>query len=296
MPQNRPLNEEAAAADMLFNFKLRTIEDIASTGVMLNSPPAESEAPAQEQDRVYLNWYRLTDGWFWVDCGGQELFRYSDPILEFWNSQGPSSDPPYVCHPVIQLLFDLCDIIPDVLEPVPSRILQTLEPGGKAYQWGKRIEELACSEGTDECIYEQYLKTVLWVDRRRLDAVYLSQNPKIWFWNDGSTMHIQWYNEGLDLHGHQPWDSIRGGFQMAFEEFMNELSSFNGRLLEAMEKRMGSIERSWNHSEVELDRDELRQSQEANAAMLSRSLEQARTSEKTAWDEVAEAIRFFEVE
>ncbi len=279
---------------MLFNFQLRPIEDIASSGVVLNSPSDESDAPAEEHDRIYLNWYRLTDGWFWVDCGGQELFRYSDPILEFWNSEGPSSNPPYVCHPVAQLLFDLCDMLPQAMEPIPDQFLRIQEPGGKAFRWAKRIEELACSDAADECIYEQYLRAVLWVDRRMLNAVYLNQNPRIWFWNDGSTMHIQWDNKNLNLNGFQPWASIRGCFNLPLEEFISELSSFNKRLLHVMEDRIASIESSWNHPEVELDIEGLRQSQEANATVLSRALQQARTGEKTPWDEVAETIRFFE--
>ncbi len=124
--------------------------------------------------------------------------------------------------------------------------------------------------------------------------MYLKQDPRIWFWSDGATMHIEWDNEGLELERHQPWASIRGHMHMPIDEFMNELSSFNGRLMQAMGERVLAIDRSWHHPEVELDIAGLHQSQREMSSFFPRALEQARASKTTRWDEVVEAIRFFE--
>ena len=55
---------------MLFNFRLKNTEDIAPW-----STPSKGDA-------LSLHWFGLTDGWFWIDIGGQQLFRYSQQILD----------------------------------------------------------------------------------------------------------------------------------------------------------------------------------------------------------------------
>ena len=41
--------------------------------------------------RPNQHWFALTDGWFWIEVGDQELFRYSQQILEYWKQIYPES-------------------------------------------------------------------------------------------------------------------------------------------------------------------------------------------------------------
>jgi hypothetical protein len=43
----------------IFHFRLRELSAIQPWG----------------QDDPYLSWFSLTDGWYWLTLGGQELFR-----------------------------------------------------------------------------------------------------------------------------------------------------------------------------------------------------------------------------
>ncbi len=51
---------------MLFNFQLRPVTAIAPFG---------SGWPT-------LHWFGLSDGWYWLDVAGAELFRYSQALVK----------------------------------------------------------------------------------------------------------------------------------------------------------------------------------------------------------------------
>src|SRR5579859_7957306 len=103
---------------MLFNFRLRHVDEIAPWG---------------EEGDYSLSWFGLTDGCYWMDCGGQELFRHSDAIIEAWKRSGhPLSDPPYMDYQIVRLWEDLLEILPAILSPVPQQILERIKPGREA--------------------------------------------------------------------------------------------------------------------------------------------------------------------
>lgn len=58
-------------------------------------------------------WYWLTDGYYWIDLlDGKRLFEYSYEGSRF-----------KIDYPIIQLLNDLFDALPDILTIIPDDIL-----------------------------------------------------------------------------------------------------------------------------------------------------------------------------
>jgi hypothetical protein len=266
---------------MLFQFQFRPIETVA---------------PWKDSNGVLsVSWWALTDGWYWLNCAGEELFRHSPPILEYWQSkENAPKDPPYVDYPVAQLWLDMLEILPEVLMPIPKELLGKIEPGLEAFRWSKKTGELVYTDEPNEKTEEEFYKAVLWFGRRQLGSSFLKASPKIWFWTDGATMFIRWDNDGLNLDGYQPWASVRGTFTLPLEAFIEELHCFNNRLIKAMEERIQSIEHSWNRKEIKIDRNALTCDHEANSRALAEALQHTDIPDATPWNEVTQAIQYFE--
>lgn len=52
---------------MLFRFRLRPVADVMAWG---------------DAENQHLHWFGLTDGWYWLDAGGSELFRYDAALVD----------------------------------------------------------------------------------------------------------------------------------------------------------------------------------------------------------------------
>ena len=62
-------------------------------------------------------------GWFWIAAGDQELFRYTDAALAYVASQNPDLPPPalpYDDYQVARYWEDLMEMLPEILDPVPT--------------------------------------------------------------------------------------------------------------------------------------------------------------------------------
>jgi hypothetical protein len=65
--------------------------------------PLETITPWTRDGAPDLSWFALTYGSFWIDLGGEELFRYSAAISSHWNLEGVHPDH-YVAAFVRELL------------------------------------------------------------------------------------------------------------------------------------------------------------------------------------------------
>ncbi|GAB4101642.1 hypothetical protein GCM10028790_06600 [Micromonospora taraxaci] len=61
-------------------------------------------------DRPTLHWFGLTDGWYWLEAGGQELLRRPRQVRRH----------PFVDYHLARLWEDVNVLTPTVLEPVPE--------------------------------------------------------------------------------------------------------------------------------------------------------------------------------
>jgi hypothetical protein len=61
-----------------------------------------------------------------------------------------------------------------------------------------------------------------------------------------------------------------------------------------MEERIQSIEHSWNRKEIKIDRNALTCDHEANSRALAEALQHTDIPDATPWNEVTQAIQYFE--
>lgn len=270
---------------MLFQFQLTPIDQVAPWG---------------REGELRLSWFGLTEGWYWLQCGNEELFRYSEVLLATWAAKGAKGTGgqalPYVDYQVVRLWEDVLDMLPEVSEPIPTELLHKLEPGATARQWCGRIAEMVFAEGpaVPKSTEDRFFKATSWLGHRQLDAGHLTESPRIWFWTDGSTAFVRWDNEGRRLDGHPVWASTSGTFDLPLAAFLEEVRSFDHRLIQQMEERVHAIRRHWARPQIHIDKDGLLREQQERAAWLPQALTQVKERPPTPWDEVIEAIEFFE--
>lgn len=267
---------------MLFNFQLRPVHEIAPWGC---------------EGDYSLSWFGLTDGWFWLDCGGHELFRYSTPIIKSWKYEGRQTDDlPYADYQVVRLWEDILQILPHVLSPVPKNLLERIEPGLPASMWHLQVAEIIFEDDREvsKLDEERFDAATEWLQLRKLDSLYLKQGPRIWLWSDGKNVFIRWDNTDLVLDGYELWTAQSGIHTLPLKDFIEEVRSFDRRLMAAMNERVQSIQQQWNRPEIRIDKEALLIEQEERSRWLNESFERLRISEPPEWKAVIDAIAYFE--
>ena len=267
---------------MLFQFQLRPIHDVAPWG---------------SEGDYSLSWFVLTDGWYWLKCGEEELFRYSDSVLALWKHEGrQQADPPYVDYQIVRLWEDVLEMLPEILSPLPVELLRKIEPGIDAWRWHGQIAELVSpNEGeVSQPMEERFDLATTWLQGRKLDALYLKGGPRIWFWTDGATMFIRWDNTELTVDGHNLWACTKGTFTMPLDAFIEEVRSFDHRLIKAMEARVQDVRHSWDRPSIKVEKEALLAEQQQRACSLSEAFQRVKNCQPTKWNEVGAAIKYFE--
>jgi hypothetical protein len=267
---------------MLFNFKLRPVQDIV---------------PWERDGKYTLSWFGLTDGWYWMDCRGQELFRYTDSAIQTFKRLGfQVSDFPYTDYQVVRLWEDILGIFPDVLEPIPAEVLRKIKPGQVASCWDQQLAELIFTEEREVSKLEEtkYESATDWLKLRRLYTSYLNQRPGIWLWSDGKQVFIRWNCTGLTTDDHEVWTAQAGTYSLPVEAFIEEVRSFNQRLMTEMNDRVQQIQQKWDRPEIEIDKKQLVYEQSERAQWFNEALQRSKGVVRTNWTDVIEAISSFE--
>ncbi len=262
---------------MLFGFKLRQLEEVQPWG----------------SDEPTLHWFGLTDGWYWWQVGGQQLFRYSQPRIERWVVEYPKfgEELPYVDYQVVRPWEDLLDCLPDVLDPVPDDLAQRIGNieelealNDKAFLWA--------AEKNDEAAWDLQELAFRWLWNRGWDSGYLRCPPKIWLWTQGETFHLKWDNRNVIDEGVPVWDAAFGEITMPVIEYVAEVTSFHERLMAAMAERVDAVRSGAFWPETAVNLDGLIKEQENRATWLQNTLTMRQQHQD--WDEVRAAISTIE--
>lgn len=278
---------DSEAPAMHFNFRLKAIEAI--------EPWHTTEGQAT------LSWFALTDGWFWIEVAGQELFRYSRAALDFWQQQDPGTDvipSPYTDYQVARYWEDLLQMLPVVLDPLPSDLATRVADAEGWRDWLADAERCfrACD---DDSAMDRYQTAVGWWQERTWDASHLAQPPRIWLWRVGDALHIRWDNRGvtigdsaLDFPGLAVWDAARGECSLSCPEFLAAVTSFNDRFLSEMGWRVQDATAAWPNSAVLIDVAALRREQMDRAGWLAPTVAPFAIEARRAfsWEEVRSAM------
>jgi len=230
------------ASDISFEFELIPIDKIHPWGA---------------EDNLSLHWFGLTTGYFWIKVGNDELYRYSDAIIEQWRKLYPtaSDHSQYAEYPVARSWEDILQLLPNVLEPVLSNLAELIVDGDAWDQWGQ-VARTWMEEGPEEA-WDVFDLAVRWWDDRRLDSGHLRLSPQIWFWRVGDTIHVRWDNRRRQDDGISVWQAQFGEITVPVEHFIERVKEFDTRFIAAMAERVAEIRSGWSRPEIMIDLDEL---------------------------------------
>ena len=263
---------------MLFNFKLRPVENITPWG---------------RDNQLALHWFGLTGGWYWMDVGEDELFRYTDDILTLWEATANQSfENVYVDYQVVRFWEDLQDMLPYILEPIPNYILQRIQPGSKAIIWREKVGDFLLPENEDvlDTAYDTFDAVTSWLGQRWLHVGYLRKGPRIWFWCDDQKVYIHWDNTEVQIDGTQVWTATKGIFSLPIQKFIEEIQAFDQQLIDTMQTRVNAVCQHWSRPEIQINLQSLINEQEDRAKWMERALERVNHMSPTPWDNVLSMV------
>ncbi len=199
---------------------------------------------------------------------------------------------PYVDYYVVRLWEDLLEMLPDVLQPVPARLAATLGPERRWMAWARQAE--AAVEAAEDELLNEKARDLLeaaagWWWNRRLYTSYLQVGPNIWFWSDGTNAHVKWENQECVRDGIPVWATLNGSHSVPVIAFLDEIRSFDARLMQQMQDRVTSVQAEWTRPEIAIDPG-LADEQLARSRKMQQCMERLAQYEPTAWDEVFRAI------
>jgi hypothetical protein len=222
--------------------------------------PLREIAPWHNADgsNPHLDWFGLTDGWYWIEVGEVELFRYSQAVLDKWAWEA-GGEPwfaqkgglPYLDYQVAQLWGDLLGFLPDVLAPVPPRLALAVASG--AWMQWEREAEAAVMEALPKREASNLLYDAMrWLGKREVDSAYLVSGPAIRCWSDGAQVHLQWDNRDRMLDGLPLWEATTGHHTLPPAVFHDAIGDFNKRFMRRMADRVAIAQGGWARPEVTL--------------------------------------------
>lgn len=231
------------------------------------------------RDEPNLHWFGLTDGWYWIEGGGQELLRRTRV----------DHGHPYVDYYLARLWEDVNVLTPDVVEPVPTD-LQTFVASDNR-QWVRDPLDFIPDEDLDpEAPDHPAITAMSWHCEHYLDFGYLRNSPDLRFWRtvDGGRdeITVDWRHQDDGEIGFSAGSAVR--FTVATSEYLDAVHALDRELMAAMEQRVAELERRGGLPGVSLDVPWLRREHEDRAQWLARNLD--RTPE-TDWEAVRQGAR-----
>lgn len=216
----------------LFGFRLRPFPEIIQTwwAVGFDVP-------------TYLSgWFWLTDGWYWITTPG------GDVPLNRPESSATSDLPPdpdsHLDYYVSRLWTDLDEMLPAVLEPLPTDVARLVAAG--AWTTWRAAVQVWCENISDddqalEGHWDAWYQAVGWWDARHLDMGYLVAPPVIRFWRVENTVTLTWDTREKRVEGALCWVETQGQTTLPVGEFTAEVEDFRARLNTAMRERLREV-------------------------------------------------------
>ncbi len=271
---------------MLFNFDLFSFPELFTEISPLKERPMEER---------HISWYTLTDGWYWIDVGTTRLFWYTPQVAE--QLEAPRlANGLAVDYYVARLWADLLELLPALLEPLPLPLLQRVSDISAWKNWitARDTWNDERPEETDEEKMEEetdvYLTAARWWYERAVFTVYLVSGPRIWFWSDGTQIHIGWDNRDRLINGIPAWEAQIGQISLPIADFLADLRAFDQLLIARMAKRVAAAPHYWTDPHFARDLVSLQQEHQQRATMLEETFRAARQKEPTDWKHVLSCI------
>jgi hypothetical protein len=250
--------------------------------------PLEKVQPWGKFPDLSLSWFSFTEGFYRLQVGSEFLLNYSDEVVSHWAKQfshiyGGS----FVDYYVARLWEDILDMLPDVLEPLPSELSNFLEKDEDAwFQWESNALNWIDNQPDEDKVLETFELAVSWQRFRCLDAAYLQNSPRIWIWSTEESVIISWDNTDVLLESIQVWSTTQGHFYIKRDEFLDEVRAFDNKLMSDMAERVDSVCAYWCRTEISVDSQHLRYEQQDRKTWLDQALKK---STSVYWNDVLAA-------
>lgn len=252
---------------MLFNFTLVPVDEVQPWGY---------------PGSLSLSWFALTDGQYWIETGKSTLFEYSEQAQA-------AGAPRYCSYQVVRLYEDLMKMLPYILEPVPSQLVQYIT-GDSGIAWYEAYAtwcDLNDGHYAPDRFWEIIDASTAWMENRTLDSAYLSPSANIVIWSDSANVYFEWDNRTRVFNDLPAWSALRGKYQLARDECMAEIQSFHLRLMEQMSKRVEWALSGAFPAEINIDLPSLAREHEQRCRTLEMALS---SSALTDWQKAERSI------
>ncbi|MEH6631539.1 MAG: DUF5984 family protein [Halopseudomonas aestusnigri] len=276
----------------LFDFTLKPFEDID---------------PFSDQGEPVLIWFGLTDAYYHVNVGDEQLFRYTPEIEEYWYKEYPDNKQtsPVVDYNVIRLYEDLFEILPNILQPLPDEIHAIVSTRDTQDQWFGQLRdkfhliidasdelEDGVEDNFDE-LHNIYLEATGWWGNRQLPTSHLKMGPDIWIWRYKSDVYIRWDCTDVSEEKEPPfWTAGKGEFKLSLDEFLEEIHDFHDRLMSGMAERIEQLKTNNPIPHIRIDLESVAREHEVRIKSLDEIL--LKTPSVKDWDAVMRAYKDFQ--
>lgn len=243
----------------LFEFSLTPLEKVSGWG------------PLASSSKLSLSWFGLTQGCYSIDLPGTRIFQLSRMYLESAPDQETDQGAHADCieYYVVRLWEDLLQLLPEVLLEVPDWAYDLISTPEAQVRW---LESLSwVLDADDDELYELYSQATHWFGFRKLDTGYFIEGPRVWLFNHRGAIHLSWDNSGPVEASVQRWSASSGVFSLPIDGFLNEVDSFDRRLMSAMAERVSLVRSDNLFPCMEIDLDGLLIEHEKRTKELARA-------------------------
>lgn len=204
-----------------------------------------------------LSWFGLTDGWYQINLGNQPLYhprieRIKKYKPDFEVNQIDSEFDLSVDYQVVRLYEDLLDILPNVMQDLPSEIYRLI----RTFDMHAHLQSIYYRGGPDDPNDEWldvHEMATSWYSSRFLTSMHLMQGPVAVFTRYGDEITIRWDNRIEGEVSELIWAPSFGEFKVSFEQFIREVEDFHSDLMNAMETRIQMIQNENPIPHIEID-------------------------------------------
>lgn len=251
-----------------------------------NLKPLSEVLPWEQEGKKYLHWFGLTDGIYYLNIKGKEIYKNSKVYLDYLKNSYPEAniDSPYIDYQVTRLYEDFLEILPNVLQKIPDNLIALIRSPESEKEF---LNKYDIKKG-EEAGWDTYYNANRWWGCRSLTSIHLQHGPIVQFWVDNEVVHIRWDNSDQVENGIQIWESLKGEEQYNKDEFLTEVNKFHNRLMDEMEDRIIEIEKNNPIPDIEIDLNQLKSEQIERRESLQIALK--REPDIKDWNEVFNAI------
>ena len=155
------------------------------------------------------HWFDMSSGSYWIETPVGDALRYTSETVECWDLSSDAVD-----YNVARQFWDLMDVLPYTLQPIPQDIAD-IGTNLAFLSWtGHWIEEADDDADASNRI-SLYDAAVGWRDDRVINMNYLREGPNILIWRVADRVHFRWQSQPPDQK--KPADFLR-----AFRRVHNE--------------------------------------------------------------------------